>query len=133
MTREKVYAEIKETLGLVPSFFKVIPDSSLEQEWNLFKVTQLEEGPIPGKYRELIGVAVAAATKCRYCTEFHTVAARLNGAKDAEIEDALHFSKATTGWSTYINGLAPEFNSFKAEVAQMSDYLASKEAATKRK
>ncbi|MBZ0273651.1 carboxymuconolactone decarboxylase family protein [bacterium] len=129
MTRNEVYAEIEQTLGIVPSFFKVIPDASLELEWKLFVATQLAESPIPAKYKELIGVAISAATKCRYCTHFHTTAARLNGATDAEIEDAIHFAKATAGWSTYVNGLAPEFEDFKAEVAQIASHLETQLAA----
>src|SRR5512143_18114 len=53
-TREQVYKEIEGVFGLVPSFFKEVPDSSLELEWKLFKKVQLDEGPIPNKYRELI-------------------------------------------------------------------------------
>jgi AhpD family alkylhydroperoxidase len=56
---------------------KSIPDPSLELEWQLFKRVQLEEGPIPNKYRELIGVAISAITKCRYCATFHTEIANL--------------------------------------------------------
>ncbi len=56
--------------GLVPSMFKVVRDSSLE--WRLFKRVQFDEGPIPNKYRELIGVAIAATTKCRYCVVYHS-------------------------------------------------------------
>ena len=37
--------------GLVPSFFKAVPDSSLDLEWQLFKRVQLEEGLIPQKYK----------------------------------------------------------------------------------
>ncbi len=54
MNRKEIYKDIEETLGLVPSMFKAIPDSSLELEWKLFKQVQLAEGPIPNKYRELI-------------------------------------------------------------------------------
>ena len=32
MKREEVYKEIEEMFGLVPSFVKMIPDSSLELE-----------------------------------------------------------------------------------------------------
>jgi AhpD family alkylhydroperoxidase len=99
VSRKQVYQEIEEMLGLVPSFFKAIPDSSLEMEWNLFRRVQFEEGPIPNKYRELIGLGIAAVTKCRYCAFFHTEAAKLNGATDAEIEDAVHFAKSSAGWS----------------------------------
>src|SRR4030042_6102005 len=82
MTRTEVYNEIKETFGLVPSMFKAVPDSSLELEWQLFKRVQMEEGPIPNKYRELIGLALAGVTKCRHCAFYHTELAKLFGAAD---------------------------------------------------
>jgi len=117
-------------MGLVPSFLKAVPDSSLELEWQLMKRVQIEAGPIPNKYRELIGLAVAAATRCRYCTFFHAEMARLNGASEAEIEDAVHFAKSTMGWSTYLNGLQLDFDQFKAEILKASEYI-RKQAAKK--
>jgi AhpD family alkylhydroperoxidase len=129
MTREEVYREIEGTLGLVPSMFKAIPDSSLEMEWGLFKRLQLEEGPIPNKYRELIGLGIAAATRCRYCVLFHREVAKLDGASDAEIEDALHFAKSSAGWSTYINGLQIDFDEFKAEVRRIVEHVRSLQPA----
>jgi AhpD family alkylhydroperoxidase len=116
VNRQQVYKEIEGTMGVVPSFFKALPDSSLELEWHTMKQTQMEPGPIPNKYRELIGLAVAAATRCRYCTFFHTEMAKLNGATEAEIEDAAHFAKSTMGWSTYLNGLQMDYDQFKSEV-----------------
>jgi len=129
MTREEVYREIEGALGLVPSMFRAMPDSSLAMEWGLFKRVQLEEGPIPNKYRELIGLGIAATTKCRYCVVFHTEAAKLNGASDAEIEDALHFAKSSAGWSTYINGLQIDFDEFKAEVRRIMEHVRSLQPA----
>jgi AhpD family alkylhydroperoxidase len=125
MTREEVYREIEETLGVVPSMFKTIPDSTLEMEWQLFKRVELEEGPIPSKYRELIGLGIAAATRCRYCVLFHTEAAKLNGATDAEIEDALHFAKSSAGWSLYVNGLQLDFEKFRAEMRRIVEHVRS--------
>ena len=126
MSRQEVYREIEETLGLVPTFIKLLPDSSLELEWQLFKRTQLEEGAVPQKYRELIGIAISGVMKCRYCALFHTEAAKLNGATQSEIEDAVHFAKASAGWSTYINGLQIDFDQFKEEIRQASEYIRSK-------
>ena len=80
-------------------------------------------GPVPNKYRELIGIGVAAATKCRYCIFFHREMAKLEGATDAEIEDAVHFAKSTSGWSTYIQGLDYDYDTFKKEVRQAADYV----------
>lgn len=123
MKREEVYKEIEAMFGLVPSMFKSIPDSTLELEWLLFKRVQFEEGPIPNKYRELIGVAISAVTKCRYCATFHTEIAKLNGATQVEIEDAVHYAKSTAGWSTYINGLQLDYEKFKTEVIQACDHV----------
>jgi AhpD family alkylhydroperoxidase len=122
-SRAEIYAEMKSMLGLVPIFFKSIPDSTLELEWALMKRVQMEPGPIPNKYRELIGIAVSAATKCEYCGIFHTEMARLNGATDEEIEDALHYTKSTTGWSTYINGSQVDLDVFRGEVKAMVEYI----------
>lgn len=127
MDREKVYGEMRETLGLVPSFFKLVPDSTLELEWRLFKQVQLETGAIPNKYRELIGLAISGVTKCRFCALYHTELAKLNGATDAEIEDAIHFAKSSAGWSTYINGMQVDFDAFKEEVRSSCEYVRKKE------
>ena len=129
MTREDIYQEIERTLGLVPSMFRAIPDSSLEMEWDLFKRLQLEEGPIPAKYRELIGLGMAAATRCRYCVLFHTEVAKLYGATDTEIEDALHFAKSSAGWSTYVNGLQIDYDEFKKEVRRIVEHVRSLQPA----
>jgi len=129
MTRQEIYRQIEEMFGLVPSMFKVVPDSSLELEWQLFKRVQFDEGPIPNKYRELIGVAIAAATKCRYCALYHSEVAKLNGATEEEIEDAVHYAKSSAGWSTYINGLQLDYDEFKNEVLQACEHVRSMQAS----
>ena len=116
-------AQIEEMFGSVPTFFKMVPDSSLELEWQLFKRVQFDEGPIPNKYRELIGVAVSAVTKCHYCAFYHTEVARLYGATDAEIEDAVRYAKSSAGWSTYLNGMQMDLEQFKQEVLQACEHV----------
>lgn len=123
MSREEIYKEIEQMFGLVPSMFKAVPDSSLELEWKLFKQVQFDEGLIPNKYRELIGVAIAAVSKCRYCALYHTEVARLYGASDAEIEDAVHYAKSSAGWSTYINGLQLDFDQFQEEIRRACEHV----------
>jgi AhpD family alkylhydroperoxidase len=123
MKKEEVLKEIEQTFGVIPSMFKALPESTIELEWNLMKRVQMEEGPIPNKFRELIGVAIAAISKCRYCSYFHTEMAKLNGATDAEIEDAIHFAKSSAGWSTYINGLQLNFEEFKAEIDMACEHV----------
>ena len=125
MKKEEVLREIEQTFGVVPSMFKAVPESSIDLEWNLFKRVQLEEGPIPNKYRELIGVAISAISKCRYCAYFHTELARLNGATEEEIEDAIHYAKSSAGWSTYINGLQLDYEEFRKEVDMACEHVRS--------
>ncbi|MCL4502191.1 MAG: hypothetical protein M1438_10105 [Deltaproteobacteria bacterium] len=62
MERSQIYQQIEEMFGVVPAFFKAIPDASLEMEWQLFKRVQFEAGPIPNKYRELIKSSLGWST-----------------------------------------------------------------------
>lgn len=125
MNREQIYVDIKGKLGVVPTFITNLPDNTLELEWELMQRVQMDEGPIPNKYRELIGIGISAATKCQYCTYFHTQFARLFGATEQEIEDALHYAKSTMGWSTYVNGLQTDYDQFKKEVDQICAYVSA--------
>jgi AhpD family alkylhydroperoxidase len=126
MKREEVYKQMEQALGLVPTFFKSLPDSSLELEWTLFNRLENEPGPIPNKYRELVGLGVAAALKCPYCAMYHTEMAKLNGATDAEIEDAVHFVKFSVGWSAYLNGLQSDIHQFRDELKRIVAYQRKK-------
>ena len=123
--RAEVEAEITETMGLVPGFFKSIPDALIGYEWELFKTLELGETLIPNKYKELMGVALHSETKCRYCVLFHTEAAKLFGATEAEIQEAVHYAKMSTGWSTYINGMQIDFDEFAEELGKIGAHLSS--------
>ena len=123
--RAAVEAEIKETLGLVPSFFSRIPDTYLDFEWEIFKRIELGETLIPNKYKELMGVALHSETKCSYCTLFHTEAAKLFGATDEEIQEAVHYAKTSLGWSAYLNGIRQDPEQFAEELSQIGEYLSS--------
>jgi AhpD family alkylhydroperoxidase len=123
MNRKQVYQDIEKTLGKVPEFFKLVPDRSLQLEWDLFKTIQLGESPIPNKYKELIGVAISAVTKCKYCSFFHTEVAKLFGATNEEIEDAVHYAKSSAGWSAYLNGMQLDYDQFKKELLASIEYI----------
>ena len=125
-TRKEIENEIREEMGLVPTFFDEIPDELMEREWSLFRHFELDETHIPNKYKELIGIAVHAETKCRYCTLFHTEAARLFGATDEEIQEAVHYAKHTVGWSAYLNGIQQDFEEFRREMGRVADHLSSR-------
>jgi AhpD family alkylhydroperoxidase len=128
MDRPQVYRQIEQLFGFVPTFLKLIPDSTLELEWQLMQRVQMDEGAIPNKYRELIGIGIAATTKCQYCIFFHTEMARLNGATDAEIEEAVHYAKSSAGWSAYLNGMQLDLNQFRAEILRASEHVRNLQA-----
>lgn len=125
-TRTEIEQEIRDTLGLVPAFFNQIPDEVLDQEWQLFKHWELEETRIPNKYKELLMLAVHAETHCRYCTLFHTEVARMFGATDEEIQEAVHLAKHTVGWSTYLNGVRADYDQFAADLQYIGEHMSAR-------
>jgi AhpD family alkylhydroperoxidase len=123
MTRAEVDQDIEATFGLVPMFFRDVPDALIESEWTSFKTLQLGETAIPNKYKELIGLGVSAATRCRYCAYFHTEAARLFGATDEEVTEASLVAKNTMGWSTFLNAMQYDFDEFRQEFDRSIEYV----------
>ena len=124
MSRADVDRDIEETLGLVPRFFREVPDYLIESEWQSFKSLQLsDQTAIPNKYKELIGLAVSGATRCRYCAYFHTEAAKLFGATDEEVTEASLVAKNTMAWSTYLNAMQFDYDEFVVEFDQIAAHV----------
>ena len=130
MTRAEVERDIETTLGLVPMFLKDVPDYLIESEWSSFKYLQLsDQTAIPNKYKEMIGLGVSAATRCRYCVYFHTEAAKLFGATDEEVNEAALMAKHTMGWSTFLNTRQFDYDRFKEEFDRIAEHVRSQERA----
>src|ERR1700709_1862305 len=129
-SRRETDRDIEATLGLVPEFRKRVPDALVPAEGASFKPLQLsDETAIPNKYKELIGLAVSGATRCRYCAYFHTEAARLFGATEDEITETAMIAKNTMGWSTYLNTLQFDYDAFTAEFDQVTAHVREQMAA----
>src|SRR5690349_14387173 len=95
MTRKEVYREVEARLGVVPEWMKRMPEGMASGFWQTARDFWLAETALPNKYKELIGLAVSGATRCRYCALFHTEAARLYGATDEEIAEASAMAAVT--------------------------------------
>ena len=78
---------------------------------------------IPQKYKELIGLAVAAHIKCRYCIYFHEQAARAQGASDEELREACFMGGMTVQFSNALTGMRYDLDVFKAEVDRAVEYM----------
>src|SRR5512138_1302888 len=106
--KAEIRTEIEKTFGKVPSWVAEMPDSALEGFWSTMRDFQLAETAIPNKYKELIGLGVAGATRCKYCALFHTEAAKLFGATDEEIAEASMMAALTMGASTFVRNQTPQ-------------------------
>ena len=116
--------DMERTLGRVPSFIGKFPEPGLAGAWRMTKSIQLNPSTaLSGKVKELIGLAVAAQIPCRYCTYFHTEAARLNGATDVEIREALACAAGTRMFSTVLNGNQIDLAAFKKETDSIVRYV----------
>jgi AhpD family alkylhydroperoxidase len=101
---------------------KAIPKDVLVKEWTLMKKYQLSESVIPAKYRELMGLAIAANIKCPYCLLIHTAMATMYGATDKEISEAAFLASYTARWSAMLHALQYNYDTFVKEVHQISEY-----------
>jgi AhpD family alkylhydroperoxidase len=121
---QATYQDIQKTLGLVPSFLKAFPETGIAAAWDELKSVQLNPSTaLPGKTKELIGLAVAAQIPCRYCIYFHTQISKLDGASDPELKDAIAMAALTRHWSTMLNGMQIDFAGFKQEMTRLFAYV----------
>ena len=128
MTRGEVNREIEQTFGRVPEWVRALPDSALGGFWTLFRDFYLAETKIPNKYKELIGLGVSGATRCKYCALFHTEAARLYGATDDEIAEASMMGGVTMMASTFINAEQIDYEKFRKETLDIITYVKKEQA-----
>jgi AhpD family alkylhydroperoxidase len=113
-------AEIGKTLGFVPQFFLKLPEEMLPGTWEEMKTLQMNPGTaLSGRSKELIGLAVAAQIPCHYCIIGHTEFAKLNGATDVEIGEAVGMAAITRHWSTFLNGIQTDEGKFRGEIARI--------------
>src|SRR5574342_848155 len=122
-TRADVYEQVKQSLGLVPQWLEQMPEGGLQGFWGMARDFWLKETKIPNKYKELIGVAVSGATRCRYCALCHTEAARLYGSTDEEVAEASMMGALTMCGSTFINSQQIEYEQFRQETHDIIAYV----------
>jgi AhpD family alkylhydroperoxidase len=120
-----IHEEVRQLFGEVPTWLKQLPDSVLGGFWSTMRDFQLAETAIPNKYKELIGLGVSGATRCRYCTLFHTEAARLFGASDEEIAEASAMAAHTMSASTFLNAQQVDYETFRRETLDAISYVRS--------
>ncbi len=122
---QQIRAEIEQAFGKVPAWIDEIPEAALDGFWSLMRDFQLAETVIPNKYKELIGLGVSGATRCRYCALFHTEAAKLFGATEEEIAEAGMMAAITMAGSTFLNAQQTDYEQFRKETLDAIEYVRS--------
>lgn len=103
-----------------PKFYKdTYPEYALTSRLEAEAVLSGAGAKLDAKTRELIALGVAAQIPCIYCVYFHDKNARAKGATEAEIREAVATAAHVRHWSTVLNGMAYDFDAFKAEVDKM--------------
>jgi AhpD family alkylhydroperoxidase len=123
MKQEDVRRETQAMLGSMPGFFDAMPEAHVGTMWEHFRDVQLRSGKIPAKYQQLIMLAVATYSKCKYCTDFHTEVAKALGATNEEITETALLAGLTADFSNYLGGTQYDFDQFKREVRAACKFL----------
>lgn len=120
---KKAQAEMKAMFGDVPVMFNKLPTHVRASAWEWFKSMSNPDAAIPAKYGELIGLGVAAQIPCDFCVYAHTTMARMYGATEEEIQEAVSKGAEVRHWSTILNGNQVEFEAFKKEWDGMLEFV----------
>jgi AhpD family alkylhydroperoxidase len=116
---KSAFADMEKTMGMVPGFMKMMPESMVAGAWKTMKAVEMTPGPVPQKYLSMTSLAVASQIPCRYCVVADSEFAKLGGASEAERREAILMSAHTRQWSTYLNGIRYDEGKFKKEVDQL--------------
>ncbi|CQR50335.1 MULTISPECIES: carboxymuconolactone decarboxylase family protein [Haloferax] len=117
-------------LGQVPSWMENLAEPASEHSWGLFRDLNLgTDTELAAREKALIGVAVAAAINCPYCTYFHTEEARLSGVADAELKETVNLAADTKYFSTILHGNETDLDEFRTETDEIVEHIMEQQAA----
>jgi AhpD family alkylhydroperoxidase len=122
---KRIEQEMIQRFGFVPEFYKTVPDAAHEHAWGIQRDLEFPATALEPRTKELIGLALAAQLKCRYCTYFHSQAARAYGAPEEELREAILMGGFTAMMSNALNGMEYDLDKFKKEVDRAIKYMES--------
>ncbi len=128
MASPETQQEIEQTLGQVPSWMETIAEPADDHSWGIFRDLTLGETELSAREKGLIGVGVAAAIKCPYCTNFHKAESRLAGVTDDELEETVTIASATQYFSTMLHGNEIDVDEFADETSEIVEHIKESEA-----
>jgi AhpD family alkylhydroperoxidase len=111
--------DITQSYGMVPEFMQRFPAEGIAGAWKEERDVEMAPTALSGKYKSLISLAVAAQIPCRFCVVADTEFAKLEGASEREISEAVAMAAITRHWSTYLNGMDMDEKAFRKDVDHM--------------
>jgi AhpD family alkylhydroperoxidase len=122
--------DIERTLGFVPEFLRKVPETALPGAWREMKELKLNPSTaLSPKQKYLISLAVASQVPSEPCIMADTEFAKLAGASEREIAEAVGMAALTRNLSTLINGNQVDERAFKADISRL---VANVKAAQKK-
>ncbi len=112
--------DIEKTLGFVPEFLRKLPEAALPGAWRELEEVKLNPNTqLSIKHKALIALAVASQVPSRACVVAETEIARMAGATDREIAEAVGMAAITRNMSTLLNGQQVDERAFRADVDRL--------------
>lgn len=113
-------ADIRRSIGFVPEFLERFPAAARPGAWKAMRDVELNpNSALNGKYKSLVGLAVSSQIPCHYCIQADKEFSKLDGATDAEINEAVAMASFTRHMSTLLNGMKVDEGQFASDVSRM--------------
>jgi AhpD family alkylhydroperoxidase len=112
--------DIKQSFGFVPEFMKKMPPEVAAGAWLQIRDLEMGKTALPNKTKSLIGLAVSAQIPCRYCVFADTEFAKLDGATDREIAEAVSAAGIARSFGALIDGLQVDEAAFRRDYDRLT-------------
>jgi AhpD family alkylhydroperoxidase len=128
---KSVYKDVEQSFGFVPDFVKRFPPEALPGAWlNMRNVEMNPASALPGKIKSLIGLAVSSQIPCRYCVVADTEFAKLDGATDREIAEAVAMAGIARQFITLVEGMQVDEKAYRRDWERLTAGAGQKKAAS---
>ena len=125
-----VYKDVQQSFGFVPEFMKRFPPEALPGAWIAMRDVEMNPTTaIPGKVKDLISLAVSAQIPCRYCVIADTEFAKLDGATDREIAEAVTAGGMVRQYITLVEGMQVDEKAYRRDWERLTAGSGQKKAA----
>ena len=127
---DSVFKDAQQSFGFVPEFLRRFPPEALPGAWLSFRNVDMNpETALPGKIKSLVSLAVASQIPCRYCVIADTELAKLEGASEREIAEAVAMGAVARQYITLIEGLQVDEKAYRRDWERLT--AGPRSAATK--